>query len=85
MGQARDRYLFAQNIIANKGGIENIDLAGELAKVQALINIKGLTPQNPPIPQPVIEQPEQGGIMPMQPPEQQQIGMSQTESQTPLI
>lgn len=85
MGSAKDRFMFAQNIIANKGGIENIDLAGELAKVQAFINIKGLTPQSPPMPQPVVPQPDQGAVMPTQPQVQPDMGMPQEQSQTPLI
>lgn len=45
MGQAADRWIIAQNILAKYGGVDKVDLQSEMAKVQALINITGMKPQ----------------------------------------
>ena len=45
MGQAADRWIIAQNILAKYGGVDKVDLQSEMAKVQALINITGMKPR----------------------------------------
>ena len=63
MGQATDRWIMVQNILAKYGGVDKVDLASELAKVQALINITGMKPQ-PIAPQNFAPSPQpQGQVM----------------------
>jgi len=85
MGQAADRWIIAQNILAKYGGVDKVDLQSEMAKVQALINITGMKPQ-PIVPQnfapstPPPQQTMDTGIAPPDAALSQQGGMSQ---QTP--
>jgi len=85
MGQAADRWIIAQNILAKYGGVDKVDLQSEMAKVQALINITGMKPQ-PIAPQnfapstPPPQQTMDTGIAPPDAALSQQGGMSQ---QTP--
>lgn len=79
---AKDRYAILMNAIARSGGLDDIDLAGELAKSLSAINGFNAQQQMAAMQNPVVapSQPPQGTITP----EAVQTPMQPTEGQGEL-